>query len=63
MSSYLSCCIVTIFGFMAWDRLTVQALRCGGVVGVSNVFAGSADLVAVWSDLIVVAAPNVSAAR
>jgi hypothetical protein len=25
------------------------------VVGVSNVFAGSADLVAVWSDLIVIA--------
>ena len=30
--------------------------RSGGVVGVSNVFAGSADLVTVWSDLIVVAA-------
>jgi hypothetical protein len=28
----------------------------GGVVGASNVFAGSADLVTVWSDLIVVAA-------
>jgi hypothetical protein len=30
--------------------------RSAGVVGVSNVFAGSADLVAVWSDLIVIAA-------
>ena len=30
--------------------------RDGGVVCASNVFAGSADLVAVWSDLIVVAA-------
>jgi len=30
--------------------------RSGGVVGASNVFAGSADLVTVWSDLIVVAA-------
>lgn len=30
--------------------------RSGGVVGVSNVIAGSADLVTVWSDLIVVAA-------
>ena len=30
--------------------------RSGGVVGVYNVFAGSADLVTVWSDLIVVAA-------
>ena len=30
--------------------------RSGGLVGVSNVFPGSADLVTVWSDLIVVAA-------
>jgi len=30
--------------------------RSGGVVGVSNVFAGSADLITVWSDLVVVAA-------
>jgi hypothetical protein len=30
--------------------------RSGGVVGASNVFAGSADMVAVWSDLIVLAA-------
>jgi hypothetical protein len=30
--------------------------RSGAVVGVSNVFAGSADLVTVWSDLIVVVA-------
>jgi hypothetical protein len=30
--------------------------RSGGVVGVSNVFAGSADLITLWSDLVVVAA-------
>ena len=29
--------------------------RSGGVVGVSNVFAGSADLITVWSDLVVIA--------
>ena len=30
--------------------------RSSGVVGVSHMFAGSADLITVWSDLVVVAA-------
>jgi hypothetical protein len=59
MSSFLRCWRATIFGFYgagSADGAGFALNRSSGVVGVSNVFAGSADLITVWSDLVVVAA-------
>jgi hypothetical protein len=47
---------VRFYGAGSADGAGFALNRSGGVVGVSNVFAGSADLITVWSDLIVVAA-------
>jgi hypothetical protein len=47
---------VRFYGTGSVDGAGFALNRSGGVVGVSNVFAGSADLITVWSDLVVVAA-------
>jgi hypothetical protein len=47
---------VRFYGTGSADGAGFALYRSGGVVGVSNVFAGSAELITVWSDLVVVAA-------
>jgi hypothetical protein len=47
---------VRFYGTGSVDGAGFALNRSGGVVGVSNVFAGSADLITLWSDLVVVAA-------
>ena len=44
------------YGARSADAAGLALNRSSGVVGVSHMFAGSADLITVWSDLVVVAA-------